>query len=307
MEDKTPSIKQEQLSKIVQTARSYGSRFAAANPKTAQFITKNLPYANMKALGLWTLGPPALFLSWRAGQVLFGLAPRKCGVFVLGPGSPGRDVCVSRYRIQGLTKQHQALKQLLSIARTKGATQEQIKSLEEKIASTESKIAHYNMKIKQLLGKQAAQSQTMYRQTNKMASQTREQQEPINEIIPIVAPLAGLAFAIVAGVFVDAITFRMWRTLKMMFDQATRKCGIYKRDEEHDLCVSKERLKILKQQYAILQKAMNMCPKNRNPVKCKEKLDKEIVKIREKIQLYTDNITALQNVAQQKRAMEAQR
>jgi hypothetical protein len=306
MGNKPPNINQEQWSSIANAARR-----VAQNPTVQKgvksatpFVKKYMPYATAKSFGLWTIGPPALFMAWRAGQVLFGLAPRKCGVFTMGAGSPGRDICIARFRIQGLTKQLQSLKQLLSIARTKGSTKEQIQSLEQKIASTESKLAHYNMKIKQTLGKQAAQSQKQYQNTQQMASR-EQKEEVVQEIIPFILPVIGTAFSIFVGVAIDAVTFRMWRTLKAAFDQATRRCGIYKRDEEHDLCISKVRLAISQKQMVILQKAMTQCPHNRNPVKCKQKLDEEIIKLREKIQLYSDNIVGLQNQIQQKKAAGA--
>lgn len=134
----------------------------------------------------------------------------------------------------------------------------------------------------------------------------RESLEVQQEILPIVAgaaiatgakALASMGAGILIGAVVDKFLIGAWRSAQAIADEAVRKCGPFESGPKKDLCVSKLRLQSYQKKLQVLNKVIGTCPKQKDPVKCREKLTAEIEKLKEKIQIEEDNVTLYNKAA----------
>jgi len=110
--------------------------------KMAAGATKNMSTGAKWALGtaaasiIGTVVSKALFVGWRTALAMFDDAARKCGTFGEGPA---RNMCMSKIKLQSLTKQQQILRQVLVEA---NKTQDQ-----NKISKVQAKLNELNQKM----------------------------------------------------------------------------------------------------------------------------------------------------------------
>ena len=247
-----------------------GAGFAKAALSGSSQTVKSM--LTPKSFAIWTLGPPALFGAFRLAQRMTGAAPTKCGTFTKGPG---REVCMARFKMNAEKQKLQVYTQLLASASSSGkATPQQLQSIKDNIEKSKSKVNHYTLQIKETLG----------------------EEEQIKE-----SALVGFAASMIAGAIVSKAMFIAWRTSAAAFNSASRKCGVYSNGIDRDLCMNTIKLNALKQQFMILQKVLATCPKQKNPEKCNIDSRKRMEKLKGKIQLHQDNVTAYTN---QKREQE---
>ncbi len=214
---------------------------------------------------------PATILAWKAASTLFSKATRKCGG--IRKSTPGFKVCVSRERIKALKQKIALCDKLLSGCH--GATDPEI--CKEKWAIQKQK-AFNRINIEQ--GK-----------INTILGGVTEQQH-LQEFVPTVA---GLAIMIAAGTVVDKLLFYMNRTVQGIFSKAVRQCGTYEDNAQRNLCIAKAKLSVEDLKARKLMEMVVKCNQDKNPIKCKEKLQHHIDKANREIQIAKDNIIAYKN------------
>lgn len=214
---------------------------------------------------------PATILAWKAASTLFSKATRKCGG--IRKSTPGFKVCVSRERIKALKQKSALSDKLLSgcsgapnpdLCREKWEIQKQ-KSL--------NRIEIEQGKINTILGGVS-------------------EQQNLQEFVPVVA---NLAVMIAAGTVVDKLIFFVNRTAQGVFRKSVRQCGTYEDTPQRNLCMAKAKLVVTDSKARKLMGLVTKCNDDKNPARCKEKLQGHIDKANREIQIAKDNITAYKN------------
>jgi hypothetical protein len=215
---------------------------------------------------------PATILAWKAASTLFSKATRKCGG--MRSSTPGFKVCVSRERIKALKQKVALCDKLLSGchgAKDPELCKEKWGIQKEKALN---RIEIEQGKISTILGG------------------VTEQQEHLQEFIGTVG---GLAVMIGTGMIVDKLLFFMQRTAQGMFRKAVRQCGTYEDSPKRNLCMAKAKLAIEDSKARKLMDIVIKCNQEKDPIKCKEKLQKHIEKANREIQIAKDNIASYKN------------
>lgn len=228
-------------------------------------VMTNLAAGAASGVAFGVLWMPAALASWKAANVMFSQATRKCGGFK--KSTPGFKVCVAREKIKALTQKITIAKKMLagcSTAKNPDICKEKF-SIE--IEKAKNRIEINKNKIAEILGEQ----------------QNLDEQ---------VAAFAGLAASVAVGMFVDKAIFAINRSVQSMFSQAVRKCGVYKSGPERELCMSKIKVQILSTKLGKLNGLIAKCNQDKNPLKCKAKLDKHLQKTIRDLQIQKDNVTA---------------
>jgi hypothetical protein len=227
-------------------------------------VMTNLATSAASGVAWGVLWMPAAMASWKAANVMLSKATRKCGG--LKKNTPGFKVCVAREKIKALNQKLNVAKKMLagcSTAKNPDICKEKF-SIE--IEKAKNRIEINQNKIREILGEQ----------------QNLDEQGAI----------IGLAAAIAVGMVVDKAIFVINRSVQAMFSQATRKCGVYKNGPERELCMSKIKVQILSTKLRKLNGLVVKCNQDKNPLKCKDKLDKHIQKTIRDLQIQKDNVTA---------------
>jgi len=207
---------------------------------------------------------PAAFASWKAANVMFSKAARKCGGFK--KSTPGFKVCVAREKIKALNQKLVIAKKMLAGCSTAKKPDICKEKFSIEIEKAKNRIEINQNKIKEILG----------------------EQQNIDEQGAII----GLAAAIAVGMVVDKAIFTINRSVQAMFSQAVRKCGVYKGGPERELCMSKIKVQILSTKLRKLNGLVVKCNQDKNPLKCKDKLDNHIQKTIRDLQIQKDNVLA---------------
>jgi hypothetical protein len=208
---------------------------------------------------------PAALAAWKASNLMFSKAVRKCGG--LKKSSPGFKVCVAREKIKALTQKITIAKKMLAGCNTAKSPEMCKEKFSIEIEKAQNRIEINQNKIKETLGEQ----------------QNLDEQ---------VAQLATLAAGIAVSMVVDKAIFAINRSVQAMFSQAVRKCGVYKSGSERDLCMSKIKVQILSAKLGKLNGLVAKCNQDKNPIKCKAKMDKHLQKTIRDLQIQKDNVTA---------------
>ena len=214
---------------------------------------------------------PATILAWKAASTLFSKATRKCGG--IRKSTPGFKVCVSRERIKALKQKSALCDKLLSGC--SGAQNPEI--CKEKWEIQKQKVLN-RIDIEQ--GK-----------INTILGGVTEQQN-LQEFLPTVG---GLAIMIAAGTVVDKLIFYVQRTAQGIFRKSVRQCGTYEDTPKRNLCIAKAKLVVEDSKARKLMGFISKCNQDKNPERCKEKLQRHIDKSTREIQIAKDNITAYKN------------
>jgi len=251
--------------------------------KVASFVGKNLAVGAKQSLFWGTVVTPAIWLAWRTTNLALSGVARKCGAF--GKNTPGRQVCIAKERIKILQQKLKIATQVKNSC-GKGKNPElcrQKASLE--IDKIKNKILKNQNKIKEVMG---------------------ENKQHLNETLPVA--VAGLAISIFAGIMVDKALWTAWRSLQALFSSVVRKCGTFKKGPERELCISQQKLMIMNKKMMLLNKIMTSCPKQKDPIKCKEKITEKIKDLSRQIQIQKDNlITYKKEIEIKKREEEFKR
>ena len=209
---------------------------------------------------------PATIAAWKTANFMFSKATRKCGG--IKKNTPGFQVCVAKERIKALNQKIIIAKKILSGCHTAKNPDICKEKFTLEIEKAKNRIAINQNKINEILGEQ--------------------QDLNLNEQMWVV----GLAASIAVGMVVDKAVFAINRSVQAMFSQAVRKCGTYKSGPERELCVSKIKVQILTRKMGQLNTLIVKCNKDKNPIKCKGKLDKHIQKTLRDLQIQKDNVIA---------------
>jgi len=215
---------------------------------------------------IWSLLiTPAIFVSWRSAGAIISGASRKCGIF---GNSKGRTSCSCREKIKGYRKQIEILNGIKNKCNQTKDPQKCKDLIEIKIEKLENRLLIQEEKLRSIVGETTTES-----------------------ILPVIGSLGSL---IMTGIIVDKAIFLSWRTASALWSESTRKCGIYKNTPQREICVSKYKLSALNKQLNILRSIFNSCGKQKNPEKCREKVEEKIKNLKIKIQKELDNISAAQ-------------
>jgi hypothetical protein len=228
-------------------------------------IIKNLATTSASGVAWGVLWMPAALASWKAANVMFSQATRKCGG--LKKSSPGFKVCVAREKIKALTQKIAVAKKMLAGCNTAKSPDICKEKFSIEIEKAQNRIEINQNKIKETLGEQ----------------QSLEEQA---------AQLATLAVGIAVSMVVDKAIFAINRSVQATFSQAVRKCGVYKSGPERDLCMSKIKVQVLSAKLGKLNGLVAKCNQDKNPIKCKAKLDNHLQKTIRDLQIQKDNVTA---------------
>lgn len=249
--------------------------------KAVSFVGKNAGKAAGTSLVWGAFYIPATILAWRSANALFSQAVRKCGG--IKKSTPGFKVCVAKERIKALEQKITIANKILSGCNKAKDPQICKDKFTLEIEKAKNRIEINQSKIKEILG----------------------EHENLQEILPLIPAVAGVATFLVAGMIADKALFLANRTAQGLFSQAVRKCGMFKEGPEREICISKYKLQSLTKQLQIHMSLLSKCSKQKDPAKCNEKLKAKIMKFNRDIQIQKDNITSYTKESeQQKREKE---
>lgn len=249
--------------------------------KAAKFVGKNAGKAAGTSLVWGALYIPATILAWRTSNAAFSQAVRKCGG--IKKSTPGFKVCVAKERIKALQQKITVANKILSGCDKAKDPKVCKDKFTLEIEKAKNRIEINQNKVREILG----------------------EKENIQEILPLIPAVAGVATFMVAGIIADKALFLANRAAQSLFSQAVRKCGMFKEGPVREICISKYKLQSLAKQLQIHTSLISQCSKQKNPAKCSEKLKGKIGKLNRDIQIQKDNITAYtKEVDEQKREQE---
>jgi hypothetical protein len=194
-------------------------------------LIKNLATSSASGVAWGVLWMPAALASWKAANVMFSQATRKCGGFK--KSTPGFKVCVAREKIKALTQKVTIAKKMLAGCNTAKSPEICKEKFSIEIEKAKNRIEINQNKIREILG----------------------EQYNIDEQ----AGIAMLAAGIAVSMIVDKAIFAINRSVQAMFSQAVRKCGVYKSGPERDLCMSKIKVQILATKLGKLNGLVSKC------------------------------------------------
>lgn len=227
---------------------------------------------------------PATIIAWRAANALFNKAVRKCGG--MRKSTPGFKVCVAREKIKALEQKMKLSDKILSGCH--GAKNPEL------------------CKEKFTLEKEKAQNKINILQ-NKIQGILGEQLSLYEDISPagIAKGVGGFGIALGVQSVIDKGIFLVTRSVQATFKRDVRQCGVFKDSPQRNICTAKLRVKAMDQKLGKLMQLTMQCQQDSNPIRCKEKLQKQIEKAQREIQMAKDNITAYTNeIETQKREEE---
>lgn len=85
-----------------------------------------------------------------------------------------------------------------------------------------------------------------------------------------------------------------WKGLTFAFSQAHRKCG-FSKGPGKQMCLARERIKILQQKLVMMNKMMSACNKTKDPASCKQQGQLEIDKVKNRIESNQNKLKAAMN------------
>ncbi len=248
-------------------------------PLASKQAAKKFAVGTTKMTLKWTLlFTPALWAAWRTATALFSKAYVRCGTFSLGPG---RKLCIIREKTKALRMKITVLEQ----ARGQCSTKTSDSSACTQIINDE--INKIRLKIDNL--------QTQYETLTGMAL---KESETLQELLPFVLTILG-------SIVVDKALFLAWRSVRSLFDSDLRKCGTYKNSEEYKVCIYTAKLRSLLQQYNLLKRAREQCINQKLPLKCRNKVDNHLNKLKLQVQRMRDNLLVSRKALADKKALEA--
>jgi len=223
---------------------------------------------------LFTAGIAAATLAWKAAKTLMSQATRKCGGG-FKTSTPGFKLCVSRERIKAYQEMIVAAKKRESICKSEDEMCKEKWNLESR--KLNNRILAEKNKIKEILGEQVNPLLTAAKWTG----------------------------AMVIGTFIDKGIFLANRTFQSAFSQALRKCGTYKDNTQHKLCMAQQKSFLLSKKLNSLNKLLLKCGQSKDSAKCEEKLQKNIDKTNRDLQIQKDNVVVYKNdIENEKREAE---
>jgi hypothetical protein len=211
-------------------------------------------------------------LAWRAANLTFSRATRKCGGGMFKKVTPGFKVCVARERIKAFQQKISVSKNLLNRCSTAPDPKMCKEKFELEIEKAKNRIQINQNKIKQILDEQYAPI--------------------IGAAAKLGSKVAGGAISLIAASVGDKAIFTINRTGQALFSSAVRKCGVYKESTERNLCISKIKLASLNKKIIQLSGLNSKCRQDKNPQKCSMRIQKEIEKAKRDIQIEKDNIVS---------------
>lgn len=252
--------------------------------KAVPFIKKTaMPFVgkNIGSGVTWALGLAAATTAIKVINASLSKATRNCGSRFFKKHTPGFKICVARERIKALQQQLGVYNNLLTKCGQHKNPDLCKQKYEIQIEKCKNKILINQEKIKQILGEQ----QNISEISGAM----------IGTAVKGVGKLAAAAASLAIMMSVDKAIFLLNRTVQASFSKTARKCGIYKDNNERNICISKTKLNILNMKLSKLKGISNDCNKERNVLKCKEKVNKHILKTQRDIQILKDSLTAYKN------------
>jgi hypothetical protein len=228
---------------------------------------------------IWSLGFLGLTAAWRAATMAFSQAHRKCGGL---RGGPGKKACVAREQAKALQQKLRILNQAKSGCSKSKNPSECVNVTQVEIDKVNNKILLYKQRLQDVVGEQ--------NQVHEQAAAVEVGRKVALGGLKVAGGLAGFARLMIVGMIVDKAIFMAWRTAAGLFSSSVRKCGTFKKGPEREICISKIKMNALGQKMSILRRVKSSCPKQRNPEKCNERVDKEIEKVARDIQWHRDNI-----------------
>lgn len=230
----------------------------------------------------------AVILGLKGALEVAKLARNKATIQCAGHHGPGKERCVLNATIQINQKKISDLRALLPKCNSSGDPDK----CKHKI--------NINIRLAEMDIEEARERLEEYEKELE-----REGLEIQHEILPLVAAgaamgakaVASMGVGILLGAIVDKILLGAWRSAQAVADEAVRKCGAFESGPKKDLCVSKLRLQSYQKKLQVLNKVVGTCPKQKDPIKCREKITAEIEKMKEKIQIEEDNVTLYNKAA----------
>lgn len=87
-----------------------------------------------------------------------------------------------------------------------------------------------------------------------------------------------------AWMLIGPLGWAIYRGIRAMADKKSEKCGTLSIGAKRDLCLAKETVKEIKQVIKMAQDAQKkICPKTKNPEKCKQKAEQTLEKLQLKL------------------------
>jgi len=271
------------MNEILENYLIYLNEFPSVAKKAFAFDKKYLKGVGSKALSfdekrlmgsaksgiLYSAAIAGAMATWKAANILFSKAVRKCGP--LKKNTPGFKVCVAKERIKSLQQKIIAGKKILASCNKSKNPEICKQKWQLEIEKCNNRIEINKNRIQDILG----------------------ESRNVQEVLPaLVIGAYKLGLFMVLGVAVDKAIFLANRSALALFSQASKKCGIYKQGTERELCVSKIKLLSLTKQFGIYKTVLSKCGNQKDPEKCNEKVRKHIEKIVRDIKIQKDNISA---------------
>lgn len=247
--------------------------------KGASWVGKEIS-SNTRSMFYFTIGIAAITTYIKSLNALFSKATQKCGGRIIKKHTPGFKICVAKERIKILQQQIEQYKKILLKC-----------NLHKNPELCKQK---YTLQIEKLKNRIEVNQNTI-----KSLTGVEENYNIQHEIAPLALAgsaagfVASTAIGIAIGMAIDKAVRIAGRTAQASFDEATRKCGIYKESNaERNICVSKFKLIALTKKLATLNSLLGKCSKEKKDKqeKCREKVMKHIEKTNRDIQILKDDI-----------------
>ncbi len=115
-----------------------------------------------------------------------------------------------------------------------------------------------------------------------------------NDIIQeagVVGNIVGIAITVPMG---GPAIWAKWRIINALFSKASRRCGIFRISNQRDACIAKARIDINKKKINLIKAVQSKeCKQAKNPLKCKEKAEKSIIKFKGEISKQNEKLIKL--------------
>lgn len=199
-----------------------------------------------------SLFTPAGWVLWRLINSKFDKCYKHCGTLDFGPR---RDACMLICRIDRLEGEIKSLQKNKSNCKDLRKPDKCKNKIDKAIKRRKDLLNKYKRKLIELKRKRVS-----------------EGVEPTNEIVGVMAASAILAGAITSGM----------KIYRNYLSKAARQCSGFS-GEQKQACMRKNEIRAISAQIATISRNKSLCSKADNPLKCKNKLDNQIYKLKLKI------------------------
>lgn len=224
---------------------------------------------------VWTAGIASATAGLKLLKLSLSGAARKCGAGVLKKETPGVKICIAKERINILQQEIRIYENILSKCNNNENPELCKQKFSLKIEKAKNKVLINQDRIKQIEG--------------------------LEEQLQMLGKVGVAALGLATMMATDKAVFLLNRTFLAAISKEVRKCGIYTDGPERNLCIAKARLPALMSKLEKLKSISTKCNNEKDPIKCREKIEKQIEKTKQEIQITKDSIISYKNEVQIKK------